>query len=478
MSVLRRWPLYLIGRIVPAAIAFAAIAIYTRLLDPASFGMATLLISTSILTGSLLYSWLRVATLRMMASVDATDEPDYIATIVISFLVASIVVVVVLAVMLYSIIPNLSFSLFAWTAAGTVIANWFELNVTLVQARTKLIAFGILQGAKAVVTMLATLTMIRMGFSVDALLAGIAIGNCVAFGFVSMWLPMRVGHFDVAIGKRFLIFGWSSSLSSLSAVATTLQRSLLSLVDGGASLGICTAAMGISDKSIGLLVGTATLAGQPLAFRAHDVGKSAELRAQMRDNFRLVFSVGLGSAALIIALSEPITLLFLGEKFRLDAQPIIILAAIGMFISCTRMYYFEQIFEIALTMRPVAILTVVRTVLLIGLSIVIIPRFGGIGLVSANLAIETFACVATALWSQKQIPISLPVKSFLVPLIASGTMATAIILVPHRDTIFGFAISLFVAAFAFGSVYIVVYGRQLRLVLRLPKHRLSPESGS
>jgi O-antigen/teichoic acid export membrane protein len=470
MNVLRQWPLYLIGRIVPALIAFAAIAIYTRLLDPASFGMAILLTSTSVLTGTFLYSWLRVATLRMMASVNAIDEPDYVATIVISFLLASVAVV--------AVIPKLSFSLFAWTAAGTVVGNWFELNVTLVQARTKLVAFGILQGSKAVATMAATLTLISMGFSVDALLAGIALGNCVAFAFVGMWFPMRTGRFDIMVVKRFLLFGWSASLNSLSAVAITLQRSMLSIVDGSASLGICTAAMGISDKTIGLLVGTATLAGQPLAFRAHDTGASEQLKSQMRDNFRLIFSVGIGSAACIVALSEPITHIFLGEKFRLNAQPIINLAAIGMFVSCTRMYYFEQIFEIALTMRPVAILTVVRTVLLIGLSAVLIPRFGGIGLVSANLAVETFSCIATALWSLRLTSISLPVRSFIVPLVASGTMATAIHLVSRRDTIFGFTISLVVAAIAFGSVYMVVYGRQLRSLIRLPKRILSPESGS
>lgn len=478
MSVLRQWPLYLIGRIVPATIAFAAIAIYTRLLDPSSFGMATLLLSTSMLTGTVLYSWLRLSTLRMMASVNATDEPDYISTIVMCFLLASVAVVAVMAVILHTMIPKLSFSLFAWTVAGTVIGNWFELNVTLVQARTKLIAFGILQGAKAIATLAATLALISMGFSVDALLAGVAIGNCVAFGFVGMWFPMRSGRFDIMIARRFVLFGWSSSLSSLSAVATTLQRSVLSIVGGSASLGICTAAMGIPEKTIGLLVGTATLAGQPLAFRAHDVGESQQLKLQMRDNFRLVFSVGVGSAACIIALSDPITHIFLGEKFRLNAQPIIVLAAINMFVSCTRMYYFEQIFEIAFTMRPVAILAVVRTLLLIGLSAVAIPRFGGIGLVGANLTIETISCIATAIWSQRLISISLPVGSFLVPLVASGMMASAIQLVPHRDTIFGFAISLFAAAFAFGSVYMVVYGRQIRSFIRLPKQILSPESGS
>ena len=42
MQVFKQWPIYLIGRILPAAIGFFGIALYTRLLDPASFGIYAL----------------------------------------------------------------------------------------------------------------------------------------------------------------------------------------------------------------------------------------------------------------------------------------------------------------------------------------------------------------------------------------------------------------------------------------------------
>jgi len=61
MQVFRLWPIYFAGRMLPAAIAFGGIALYTRLLDPASFGIYALCLSTSFLVGMTGFSWLRVA---------------------------------------------------------------------------------------------------------------------------------------------------------------------------------------------------------------------------------------------------------------------------------------------------------------------------------------------------------------------------------------------------------------------------------
>jgi O-antigen/teichoic acid export membrane protein len=51
LKVLKQLPIYFIGRIFPAAVAFFGISLYTHLLDPASFGTYALLLSISFLVG-------------------------------------------------------------------------------------------------------------------------------------------------------------------------------------------------------------------------------------------------------------------------------------------------------------------------------------------------------------------------------------------------------------------------------------------
>ena len=98
MQLLKHWSVYIVGRILPAAIAFASIALYTRLLDPASFGTYALLLSTSFAVGLIGYSWLRVAALRMTATVAEEDKPKLLATIGVAFAGGSILVAATIVV--------------------------------------------------------------------------------------------------------------------------------------------------------------------------------------------------------------------------------------------------------------------------------------------------------------------------------------------------------------------------------------------
>jgi len=81
MGLFKQSGFYLCGRIVPAAIGVGGVAIYTRLLDPASMGAFALLLSTSLLAGAIGFSWLRIAALRVAAGTAGELEPNFSATI-------------------------------------------------------------------------------------------------------------------------------------------------------------------------------------------------------------------------------------------------------------------------------------------------------------------------------------------------------------------------------------------------------------
>ena len=469
MSTLRRWPIFLFARIVPAALTFGGIALYTRLLDPTAFGLAALLTSYSFFVGVFGYSWLRVAVLRMLASLSPEDEPDYLATIVVSFLIMSVGVLLTIWLILFVTNPKLPLPLYAITSLSAVVASWFEFNVTIAQTRLKMVSYGILQGSRALVTMIATLVLIHFGHSTAALIGGYAIGSAVAFTFLGTWRPALHGRFRKAIFMRFFRFGWSVSLNSVSSAADAFQRFLLNLVGGSAAVGSLTAASSISDKTISILVGTTALAGQPLTFRARDLGSAEELKTQIMHNARLIFTVGFGTTVGIIALSDPITNVYLGEKFRHGAQPIIILAALTALIGSLRVYYFEQIFEISLAMRPLAIMIGLRTALLIGLGSILIPRFSAMGAVVSLLATETIQCTTAAIWGRRHIAVPLPFVSFLKTILSATIMVMVIQIVPHRNTLTGIIAASVAAGIAFGAAHLVFYRREVVALARVPR---------
>ncbi|MEO6990205.1 MAG: polysaccharide biosynthesis C-terminal domain-containing protein [Candidatus Baltobacteraceae bacterium] len=465
MHLFKQWPAYAAGRLLPAAVGFGGIALYTRMVDPASFGTYALLLSTAFLVGLIGYSWLRVASLRMMASVAPADEANVGATIALAFAAVSLVVgaVIVLGLRVYN--PGLGWTTTSLTAACAIASGWFELNVSIAQARLRVGAYGMLQTGRAFGALLCSLALIAAGFKANALLGGFAVGNCAAFGAFGLWKGTSRGHFSRTLLARFFLFGWPSSIASLSYVSNTFQRFALEAIGGSAIVGIFAAASDFSQQTVGLLIGTATLAGQPLAFRARDLGSKEQLAEQLRNNARLVFAIGLPAAVGLIVLAGPISEIYLGARFHVHSGTVIAIGAAVMFLSGLRGSYFEQIFEIALKTRAVAANTVVRVVLTIAFSLWLIRPYGAIGAALAMLLAEVVGLALSVVWARRLMHTPIPWKSWFKVIAATATMVAAIAVVPVRSTFLGLFVSFAVGAVAYGAAVALAHPRSLRTYL-------------
>jgi O-antigen/teichoic acid export membrane protein len=462
MQIFRQWPVYLAGRILPAVVGFAGIALYTRLLDPASFGTYALLLSISFLIGLIGYSWLRVASLRMMATVAPGDEPNMLATIAVAFAAVSILVggIIVSVVRIYD--PKLGWAPALLTAACAIASGWFELNVALAQARLQVVAYGLLQAARALVALLSSVALIVAGFKANALLGGFAIGNCAGFGACGFWKSALRGRLQRGLLHQVFQFGWPSSAAALSYLSSTFQRLVLDATGGSALVGIFSAASDFSQQTVGMLIGTATLAGQPLAFRARDLGSKEQLAQQMRNNARLVFGVGLPAAAGLMALSGPISQVYLGPRFHVHTGTVMAITAAVMFLSGLRGSYFEQAFEIARDTRALAVNTILRVVLTIAFSLWSIGRYGAVGAALAMLLAEGTGLVFSILWARRLMHVPIPTQSWLKVGAATAAMVGAMVLVPGRSSVPGLAAAAVVGALVYAVAIALTHMHGIR----------------
>src|SRR5687768_1010555 len=71
--VLSHAAIYLVARGVPGVVAFLAIPLFTRLLDPAAYGRYALVIATVATLNALLFQWLRLSLSRYLPAY-AGDE--------------------------------------------------------------------------------------------------------------------------------------------------------------------------------------------------------------------------------------------------------------------------------------------------------------------------------------------------------------------------------------------------------------------
>ncbi len=464
MQVFKQWPLYLIGRILPAGVGFCAVALYTRLLTPSSFGIYALLLSTAFFAGLICFTWLRVASLRMVASVAPAEEPKLMATIGLGFIGMSIVAsaVIVLIVRIYQ--PAWGWSAAILTAGCAVASGWFELNVAIVQARLRVLTYSVLQMSRAVLALIGSVALIFAGFKANALLAGFIVGNCAGFGALGVWRSaIADGQFDRSLLDRIFRFGWPTSATAVGTLSVTFLRYLLSAVSGNAAVGIFAAASDFSQQTVGLLIGTATLAGQPLAFRARDLGDHEELTRQLRNNARLIFAVALPATAGLVALSGPMSQVYLGPRFHVHSGAVMAIAAIVMLVSGIRSSYIEQVFEIALRTRAVAVTTAVRVVLVILPSFWLIRSYGAVGAALAVMFSEILGLGLSIAWANRLMRIPIPWESWLKVALATGVMTVALLLMPGKSSVLGLAAAIAVGIVVYGAAIALTHMQGLRV---------------
>jgi O-antigen/teichoic acid export membrane protein len=458
----RHWPIYFIARILPAAIAFAGIAIYTRLLDPASFGIYALLLSTAFGIGMIGFSWIRVASLRFAATIAPADEPDLLVTIGLAFAATSLVVSAVILLVVRIADSNVAWPLALLTAACAVASAWFELNVTMLQARLNVLGVGLLQLARVLGMLVVSIALIFAGLKAAALLVGFIAGNLSALGAILIWKSALRGRPDRSLLRRFFHFGWPSSASSVSYLSMTFQRYALEIVGGSAAVGIYAAATDFSQQTVGLLMGTATLAGQPLAFRARDLGAKVELADQMRNNARLIFAIGFPAAAGLIALSGPISTIYLGSRFHVNAGALMALAAASIFLSGLRNGYFEQAFEITFKTRAVALNSFARVALTVAFSLWLIPRDGAIGAAIAVLLAELIGLLMSVVWARKLMHVPIPTRTWFKTAAATAVMVASLFLVPLHATFLGLGLAIVGGTLVYAAATAALHVRGLR----------------
>jgi O-antigen/teichoic acid export membrane protein len=458
LNLLTKSGLYLFGRVLPALIGVGGVALYTRMLDPASVGSYAILLSIALFASAIGFSWLRVAALRLAAGDADESNCNLLATVGISFFAAAVVVGGIESIALHVLEPHLPLQLLLLAVAAAASSAWFELNGTMLQARLSVISWGFLNLARAAGALLFSVTLIVIGLKTEALLAGFVLGNLTTVAFMHIWRPALRGRFNPELFRRLFKFGWPSAITALFSVSPSFQRYTLELAAGSSAVGLYAVCQDFTTQTLLVLIGSISLAGIPLAFKAKDLGGPSALNLQLLANASLVFAVALPAAVGLVVLATPLAHNVFGARFRAGAGTIMALGAIAAFIAGLRTYYFDQAFELSLETRPQAIISLLGTCVVVALSLFLIPRYDAVGAAMSSLGASSFSLFVSIVWGRRVLPMPVPARSWFKTALSVCAMVIAIGLVPNRNELFGF-----IAAIALGAIVYICSSIALRL---------------
>jgi O-antigen/teichoic acid export membrane protein len=431
MGFFKQSSLYLAGRIVPALIGVGGVAIYTRLLDPSVMGAYALLLSTSVLASVIGFTWLRIAALRVAAGHDEEPQADFAATIAWLFVATAVAVGIIEAIAVHVYQPEYPIVLVLLAVAAAIASAWYDLNASLLQARLDVAGWGLLNLVRAVVIVAASVVCILLGLKAEGLLIGFILGNAATLAFIRLWKDAPRGRFDRELFWRCFHFGWPQSINAAQAiVAPVIQRWTIQFAAGTAAVGIFAVAQDFSSQTIASLVGSVSLAGIPLAFRAKERGDGQALAEQLRANAQLIFGIALPATAGFAMLAEQITHTFFGARFWDGTPLLLVLIGISAFALNLRVYYFDQAFELAMETRPQAMISLAGSILAVGGTFVLIPRIGVAGAGVSALAGSILALVMSMVWGARIQRMPIPLDDWLRTAFATGAMVFALAFVP------------------------------------------------
>lgn len=413
--------IYMIGRALAALLTIASVAIFSRLLAPADYGVYTLTITTSALFNALFCTWVAQSIFRLYSEEDSVR----LQSTGLFALTASAIMSVAgaLTVILLSGRP-----VTAELAAGILMlltgySVYEYCNIQLTMRRQPRI-FVQLQFARLLLTLTLPLGAFLLFRRFDHFM--------LALGF-AYWLPLltprflfwasgaSLRHIDRRLLASMARYGLPLSFSILLVqLGSSLDRYILGAKQGVDAVAGYAAGADLALFAIGMIASSLNQAHYPELLRLHSEGRREE-QGQLYARYILLFiGLLLPAAVGLHFVADDVAGLITGESIRTDAVVSLGLFSATAFFINLKSFVVDLRFQIAKQTTLPIVNAAVTIGLLIGGCFLLIPAYGGAGAAWASLIAAVGGCATAALLS-----IRLPSPA-LVPFAELGKVLAAV----------------------------------------------------
>ena len=432
-GILKHAGIYLIARGLPGLIAFAAIPVFSRLLDPAGYGKYALVLATVGLLNALLFQWLRLALMRYLPA--CGGDPRALKSTLLTIELMVIASTATVGILVYAL-PALA----TWRSVVLpcivllAIQSLFELFLEHSRAQIEPWRYMALLLSRSLISTAlgAALIVLGLGWWGPVIALGIGMFLPGVWAYCRDWRDARI-HIDREALRKVCGYGIPLSITvALAVVISTSDRFLIAGLIGDEAAGLYSVAVDFTTQTITLLMMVVYLAIFPLAVRAWENEGRDAARAQMRHNATLLLGVGVPAVVGLAMLSSGLSSVFLGKNFRAAASQIIPLVAIGSFLAGLKAYHFDAAFQfVHRTIHQVWIVLAAAVVNVL-LNVVAIPRFGINGAAGASVCAYVVSIVLTVLVGRRHFALPFPGRALGKVMIASAAMAGVLLVMRGR----------------------------------------------
>ena len=430
---------YAVARGLPGLVNLIALALFTRLLDEHEYGQYTLLFAGVSLVYAVFIQWVSQGVLRL-ASVYSQRRLEFLGTVLQLFRQLFAVAAAVLAV-------GIGFAS-GWNSPAVIVVavalllsqSWHELNLKLATADQVPARYGLLSGARAIVSIVFGGVAGWAGGGVTGVVLGVTVGGLVPGLWVyrTTWQPSAGSKVDSNIRGELIKYGVPLAGTFLLAYAiSTADRFLLAAYLSPAAAGAYAPAYDLTAQAMGALLLVVNLAAYPLSIAAVESGDVNGRDQQLGKHATLLLGLAIPAAAGMAVLAPSVSHI-LGQRFAPTARELIPLLALAQLFAGLKAFYFDLSFQLGHATRLQFVTVAAGALVNIGLNMWLIPLLGLMGAAYATVGAYFVALVVSWLLGRSVLVLPLPTGALVR--VTGATLAMCLVLLQVRSLTGRFAL--------------------------------------
>lgn len=401
---------YALARGLPALVNFAAIAVYTRLLEPTDYGRYAVVVATIGMAHMLAFLWLQLSLGRFFAAY--RDMPTrFLSSVLAGFiLVVLLLALATLPTLLWLDEPGLR-RLVLLGVLLLAAEAFSEIHLRLANARLEPLAYGRIALVRAVVALAAGSGLVLAGLGAEGVLIGLLTGCAVASlrPTLHAFRGCQPALVDPAILRRLLLYGAPLVLTiACDYVLFAADRLLIARLVGVDAAGVYAVGHDLTNFTLGMILVIVHLAAYPIAVSAFESGGLAQAAPKLRQNALLLWGLGLPAACGMALLATNITGVVVGAAFRESAATVMPIIALAVLIQKSRTFYFDMAFQLTGRVGIQALISAAAAVVNVILNLVLIPAYGIAGAAWATVAASALALGLSIALGRRHLALPMP----------------------------------------------------------------------
>jgi O-antigen/teichoic acid export membrane protein len=415
--------IYLVAYVVPAAVSFFALVLYTHLLSPAEYGIYVIGAGIATIISAVAFTWVRHSVWRYQA---ASPHLDLRPEAAVAFSGTVLFIALLAPIALYVMRPGIGLGILAASALSALSLTAFDLSQEFKRAKLDPVRFTTIAVARSLVALGLGFAAIEWGGGGLGLLVAVSVSYLAGF-VMNLWRDMpRRDSFSSSQLRQFARYGLPFTVGAVAlAVHSSLDKlSVAYLLDQSAA-GQYGLGANIARQLIDILAASVAAAMFPIVFRSFAQAGDAPTRERLKEGFELQFALIVPVAVWLAMSANVVTATLLGVEFQAGVAAILPLLAIGRILGATNQFYIQISFQLA--EKP--FLQVAHDGLTLTLNIALIfplTRVFGLPGAAASVLIAEGVGILVGIWLSRRA-FRLPFNGWGVARVLAATAVMAVV---------------------------------------------------